>query len=182
MQPKKRWKGLSANSSESSAPEFPSEDSFLQLYNIALKNLGRRSYSIHELRTKLLLATEDRSVVSAVIEKLKANGYLDDRKAAESLVRSRQQWQRQGRMRIVMDLARRGFDQAVVRNVLDDLMPESEETNNLNQAIDRQLKGRPAPNDAKSVARLYNHLRRKGFSGETIRQELNRRFSLPDDD
>ena len=121
-------------------------------------------------------------MVSAVIEKLKANGYLDDRKAAESLVRSRQQWQRQGRMRIVMDLARRGFDQAVVRNVLDDLMPESEETNNLNQAIDRQLKGRPAPNDAKSVARLYNHLRRKGFSGETIRQELNRRFSLPDDD
>jgi regulatory protein len=182
MQPKKRWKGLSANSSEFSAPELPSQDSFLQLYNIALKNLGRRSYSIHELRTKLLLTSADRSAVSAVIEKLKASGYLDDRKAAEGLVQSQQRRKRQGRMRIAMDLAIRGFDKALVRTVLDELVPDCEEANNLNQAIDRQLKSRPAPNDAKSMARLYNHLRRKGFSAETIRHELNRRFSVVDDE
>ncbi|WP_457634216.1 regulatory protein RecX [Oceanithermus desulfurans] len=81
----------------------------------ALRSLGRRMQSRAELERKLLARTTP-EVAQAVLERLLEWGYLDDRAFAEAFVRSRRE--RWGELRLRAELARRGVDEGIVREVL----------------------------------------------------------------
>ena len=81
----------------------------------ALRSLGRRMQSRAELERKLLARTTP-EVARAVLGRLLEWGYLDDRAFAEAFVRSRRE--RWGELRLRAELARRGVDERIVREVL----------------------------------------------------------------
>ena len=176
MQPKRKWKKPSASSSElTSKAQQPSSQ---QLYVNALKALTRRPFPIRELEQRLLQSCTDADAVSQTIEKLKTAGYLDDRKFCESFIQSRLQHKDQGRARIERELRARGLNPTLVREELEKAYPAEDELEPLQHALERKLRSLPPPMDAKKLARLYNHLLRRGFPGEVIRLALRRRLKM----
>jgi len=173
MLPKRKWKRPSATSS-SELTSKAAPPSSQQLYVSALKALTRRPFPIRELEQKLLQSCSDTDAVDGVIEKLKASGYLDDRKFCESFIQSRLQRKAHGRARIERELRVRGLNPRLVREELEKAYPAEAEQEPLQHALERKLRSLPPPMDAKKVSRLYNHLLRRGFPGEAIRLELRR--------
>ena len=180
MLPKRKWKRPSAVSSSelTSKGEQPSSQ---QLYVSALKALTRRAFPILELEQKLLQSCSDTDVVNGVIERLKAAGYLDDRKFCESFIQSRLQRKAQGRARIERELRARGLNPKLVSEELDKAYPAEAELQPLQKALERKLRSLPPPMDEKKLSRLYNHLLRRGFPGGAIRVELRRRLKMETD-
>lgn len=174
MQPKRRWKGPSAASLSASTSNAPSWEQ--QLYQTALKALTRRQHSVRELEQKLLQSCQDSALTSQVIERLKASGYIDDRKFAELFVQSHLQNRPWGRSRISAELRARGIPPALVHEILETTYPEAKEREPLIHALEKKLKTLSAPMDAKKVSRLYNHLLRRGFPAEAVRLVLHQRF------
>ena len=177
MQPKKKWKGPSTtSSSELTSKAEPSSSQ--QLYVSALKALTRRPFPIRELEQKLLQSCPDADTVNQVIQRLKAAGYLDDRKFCEAFIRSRLQRKAHGRARIERELRVRGLNPKLVREELEKAYPPEAELEPLQHALERKLRSLAPPMDAKKLSRLYNHLLRRGFPGETIRLALRRRLKM----
>ena len=81
----------------------------------ALRSLGRRMQSRAELERKLRARTTP-ELARSVVARLLEWGYLDDRVFAEAFVRSRRE--RWGAVRLRAELARRGVDERIVREVL----------------------------------------------------------------
>lgn len=176
MQPKRRWKRASASSSGSTDLEPASPPSQQQLYALALKALTRRPYSVRELEDKLLQSCDDDTTVSQVIDRLKAASYLDDRKYVELFIQTCRDRKRYGRFRIAAQLKAKGLNPRLVQEVLDSNYPADDEQEPLRRALERKLRTLPPPVDEKKLARLYNHLLRCGFPGESVRRELDERF------
>jgi regulatory protein len=177
MPPKKRWKRRSINSNGStSEPEagalFPEEE----LLTFALNELARRPHAIVELKRQLLKYSENETLIDSIIQRLTRCGYLDDRKVAESFVQSGFEQKLHGRSRIAQELTAHGVDPKLAGEVLDEQFPRSEEAGQLSRALEKKLKTLTLPLDAKKLSRLYNYLVRQGFSEDSVRQELGRRF------
>jgi len=149
-----------------------------QLYAGALKALTRRPFPTQELQQRLLLSCADADTVERVIERLKLAGYLDDRKFVESFIQSRLHHKAQGRARIMQELRARGLNPALIREEMEKAYPTDAERAPLQHALERKLKSLPPPMDAKKLARLYNHLLRRGFPGDAIRLEVRRRLKM----
>jgi regulatory protein len=177
MQPKRRWKRPSVNSSDSTDREAGPQPSEEELYSLALKTLTRRPYSLRELESKLLHFCNDSLQVDLVIERLKAAGYLDDRKYLETFIETGHR-KAQGRYRITTELQAKGLSRPLVQEVLDETYPAGEEQDSLSRALEQKLRTHSGPMDAKNLAKIYNHLLRRGFSGDAIRQELEKRFKI----
>jgi regulatory protein len=177
MQPKKKWKEPSAAHSSELTPEAtppPAE----QLYESALKALARRPLPARELERKLCKSCNDMAAVSQVVERLKAAGYLDDRKFAEDFIQSSIRRKTQGKAHLQQELLSRGLDSAIVCEELEKAYPTEVEQTLLQRAIERKLRSLPPPMDAKKLSRLYNHLLRRGFPSDVIRLELRQRLEM----
>ena len=136
---------------------------------IAITLLGRREYTTHELEAKLVLRGCASSTAATVIAALAAKGLVDDRRAAAAHVRTAVRIKGRGRHRIEHELAARGIAKDVVRDLLRDLTPETEVA-----AIRRILarKRIPARPDPATRRRLFQHLLRRGFSGEAVAKAI----------
>ena len=81
----------------------------------ALRSLGRRMQTRHELLEKLRRRTTD-EIAAAVVARLEEWNYLDDAAYAEAFVRGHQQ--RWGSQRIAAELRRRGVSEEIIRSQL----------------------------------------------------------------
>ena len=180
MPPKRRWKNPSTSSKDSISDFPPSQDPEKDLYFFALKLLARRPFSVHEITTRLSARSSSPSTISAVIEKLESNGYLNDRQYIEIFLRSRAR-KAEGYSRITRELRLRGLQTDLIREVLKKLHPVEQEQQALTQALEKKARTILPPVDEKKIARLYNHLLRKGFRDEDIRREIRTRFGRLND-
>ncbi len=177
---KRRWKNPSTSSKDFISDSPPSQDSEKDLYVLALKLLARRPFSVHEIRTRLSERSSNSSTISAVIEKLESNGYLNDRQYIEIFLRARAR-KAEGYSRITSELRLRGLQKDLIREVLKELYPMEQERLALTQAFEKKARTILPPMDEKKISRLYNHLLRKGFRDEEIRREIRTRFGRLND-
>jgi regulatory protein len=84
----------------------------------ALDALARRDYSIEELRRKLQEKGYDATVVAPLLEALRAEKLLDDRRYTENFV-AYHAVRGQGPLRIGADLRRRGLPGSLVEECLE---------------------------------------------------------------
>ena len=176
MLPKKKWKETSTSLKGSINEDGADSSLHQRLYAVALKALTRRNYITCELEKKLLKFSGDPSLIPAVIERLKASGFLNDRRTIEFLVQSQRNQKSRGRSRIECELRKKGLSSGLIREVMDEVYPAKDENEPLIRALEKKLKTLSPPIDAKKIARLYNHLFARGFQPETIHQELRKRF------
>ena len=139
----------------------------------ALRSLGRRMQSRAELERKLLARTTP-EVARAVLGRLLEWGYLDDRAFAEAFVRSRRE--RWGELRLRAELARRGVEEGVVREVLAGGEEEGDEAARALALLDKS-----AWRHKGEHARMVRFLQARGFALSTAVEAAQRYVKLRED-
>jgi regulatory protein len=144
----------------------------------ALLLLGRRDYTVAELRARLTDREYPADDIERVIAALIADRSLDDRRVAAAHARTASGVKGRGRHRIQRELDARGIPRELSREAAGAVTPADEAA-----AIDRFLdrKRLPAKPDAAARRRAFQQLLRRGFPSDAIARALRRR-GLPDTD
>jgi regulatory protein len=103
------------------------------------------------------------------VARLEREGWLDDRAAARSVVRSRQG--RYGRARIERELAVRGFSEETAAQVISELDPEGEEIA-LSRLFARLRRSTAGLSREVRRRRVFAALTRRGFPGAAISAKM----------
>ena len=149
---------------------------------IALRFLGSRPRTRYELAARLARAAVPEAVASATLDRLADLGYVDDMAFARWWAEQRDRHAPRGRRLLEAELRQRGVPRDVIEAYRDehatpDRAPEDRglpgnESDRAREALDRHLRGRPAPEDPKAIGRLGAFLMRRGFDPETVRSAI----------
>jgi regulatory protein len=134
----------------------------LSAYQKAVQLLGSRPHFRRELQAKLAQRGFPAEEIEEALDRLTAQGYLDDSKTAVAFVEHRLESKAEGRLRLRAELEKRGAPPEAVDDALaalpeDDLEPAREAAERWQRLHPR---GEPAA--------LARHLARKGFSRRAI--------------
>jgi len=120
--------------------------------------------SVAELRLRLKLKRHSEAIIDRVIREFQANDLLDDRKYAR-LVIQRSSTRPQGREALVIQLRRKGIAPEVIREAFEGFSAEEERALAL-EAASRRFHGQPFTDPRRKKKKIFDFLRRRGFSGE----------------
>lgn len=132
----------------------------------ALRLLAAREHSRAELERKLVAHETEPGQLREVLDELQAKGFLDERRAAESLLHRRAA--KLGSLRLKQELQAKGVDGELVRQAI---------TNLARTEVDRarevwRRKFGQLPVDAAGRARQTRFLAARGFGAEAITRVL----------
>ena len=147
------------------------------LWSYALKALAQRAHSTGELKEKLRRRAERVSDIDDVIARLKDNGYLDDRRFAESFATSRLSNEGLGKGRVILDLRQRRVAPALAETTVRQVYEEVDEQALIDDYIRRKYRKAPREGlfqDEKDLAAAYRRLARAGFRAGDIVRALKR--------
>jgi regulatory protein len=135
----------------------------------ALDFLSRRSHFERELARKLRQRGYDEAEVAETLERLRAQGLVDDRRTAREFVRGRLARAPEGRRKLRAELVRRGVADDVVTETLDELT-DDDDRDLARQAAERWRRTRSRPGRSADLERaaLGRHLAARGFSERAI--------------
>jgi regulatory protein len=137
-------------------------------YRQALGLLVRREHSQHELRRKLAARGADVEQARAALDVLARQGYQDDARFAEMLVRTRLGGG-YGPMHIRAELGTHGIASDLIASTLAEAEPDW--TALAREALRRRYGQRPVRDRADTLKRGH-FLQRRGFDAATIRAAL----------
>lgn len=146
-------------------------------YDKALGLLARREHSRRELQQKLGRGGFSRDETATAVERLGDQGYQDDSRFAESLLRSRV-GQGYGPARIRAELRSQGIPDATVRALIESAEVDWDD---LAASQLRRRYGSPSADPAERQKRAQFLLRR-GFAAATVRVLTHADAEDPDDD
>jgi regulatory protein len=133
----------------------------------ALDALARRDYASEDLRRKLLEKGYDVAVVAPLLDALRAEKLLDDRRYAENFV-AYHAARGQGPLRVRADLRRHGLEGALAQECLD-AFPDW--IGQLRKAQQKKFGAKPPSNYA-DQQRQAKFLGYRGFTSAQIRTAL----------
>ncbi|VAX18071.1 hypothetical protein MNBD_NITROSPINAE02-1614 [hydrothermal vent metagenome] len=138
----------------------------------AFKLLALRSHSVYEMCEKLKVRDYDSGVIEKTVERLQKLGYLDDEKYSKAYAMARVERMRLGPKRIRTDLTKKGFPREVVSKTVYAIFGEDEsEMKTAILAAKKKLRTLKRGLDEGAVKRkLFDHLVRRGFSGDVSRR------------
>lgn len=149
--------------------QLANESTALKTYDRALRMLAARARSRVELGRRLTKAGESPEHVAAALDRLVANGLLDDAAYARQVARAKLVDGRMSKRRLSMELSRRGVArtesaEAIAEVVEDEQIDEGANAERAARKKLRSLGGLDLPTQRR---RLYGYLARRGFdSGE----------------
>ena len=142
-------------------------------YTIALTLLSARELSEAQLRARLARRKLDPADINPAIERLKADGTLNDRRVAMALARMESSIKHRGRARVLQKVRLAGIDGDTAEDAVRAVFEDVDENALLDRALERRLRGKaPRDLDEKGRARLVRGLAAQGFSLERILQKL----------
>lgn len=134
----------------------------------ALGLLARREHSRKELVEKLVARGVDPDEVHAAVERLAGEGWQDDRRFAEGVVRNRAAGG-YGPLYIRAELARHGLDDVEIAEALDGF--EGDWVENAQELVRRRLGSQRQDSPSLTAQRkIADLLMRRGFAGDVVRQ------------
>jgi regulatory protein len=149
---------------------------------LATRHLGARPRSRWELERRLRRAGADEPVLSATLERLAELGYVDDAAFARWWGEQRDRHSPRGLRMIEAELRQHGVGRDVIEayraeHAEPERVPEDEalpgsEAERARDALERHLRGRPLPTDARALQRIGMFLMRRGFDAETARSTI----------
>ena len=131
------------------------------LYDYAVKALAGRSQSTGELRQKLLRRAEKPDGIEEILARLKENGYLNDRRFAESFAASRLANEGFGKTRVIQDLRQRRVAPSLAEGTVREVYQDVDENNLIEEWIRRKYRATPRAGlfqDEKDLAAAYRRL------------------------
>lgn len=143
---------------------------------ILLDQLTGQARSRAELATKLAKRRVPEEVAERLLTRFEEVGLIDDAAFARAWVESRQPGKGLGRRALAQELRRKGIDDDVAREALEEIEPEDEE-GAARTLVRRKLRSLSRVDRATATRRLTGMLARKGHSGEVVwrvvREELD---------
>lgn len=142
--------------------------------NRAVKLLAAKPRSVRELRERLLekLWTNEQ-IVDAVIEKLKEYKYLDDEQYASDFAVSKLRQKPQGKYRLQQAMSQKKLEKETVKTAIDNAFERLPEDKLIDQAIEKRLRLKGKPESREDTKRFYDHLLRRGFGYDLIREKMS---------
>lgn len=137
------------------------------LWSYALRALGQRSQSTHELRQKLAFRAENPAVLQEVLKKLREYGFADDAAFSETFASSRLNNQGFGKQRVLRDLQAKRVPSAVAGQAVERTFAGTDEKELASQFLRRKYRGKDLPaflKEEKNLAAAFRRLRTAGFS------------------
>jgi len=116
------------------------------------------------------------SAISAVLARLKENGYLNDAAFAETYTRLRKENEEFGQRRVQQDLRNKGVPTNLIVPTVDAAYAQTDEEALARQHLERMRK----PQNEKETARIMRRLVGAGFSTGVIYKIL-RQWEVPDE-
>ncbi|HYN20353.1 MAG TPA: regulatory protein RecX [Thermoanaerobaculia bacterium] len=133
------------------------------VYQKALQLLAARAHFRRELQAKLAQRGYPSEEIEETLDRLTEQGYLNDLKTALSFVEQRLARGAEGRLRLKVELEKRGAPSEAVEEALFALVPE-DDLEPAREAAERWQRLHPRG----EAAALARHLARKGFSQRAI--------------
>jgi regulatory protein len=145
-------------------------------YDRALDMLEARARGVAELRRLLLKKGEPEADVDAAIERLRANGLLDDANFARQVARSKALGPGLSRRRIAQELAKRGVDRATSTEAIDEVFEDEDvdEEASLERLARKKLRTMTKLDDATRQRRLFAFLARRGYESDDVQRVVRK--------
>ena len=142
-------------------------------FTVALRLLSSRELSETQLRTRLIRRQLDANEIDTAIDRLKADGTLNDRRVAVAVARLESTIKHRGRARVIQKVRQAGIDAETAEDAVREVFEDVDETALLDRALERRLRGKtPRELDEKGRARIVRGLVAQGFSLERILKKL----------
>jgi regulatory protein len=142
-------------------------------FTVALRLLSSRELSETQLRTRLIRRKLDPDDIDTAIERLKADGTLNDRRVAVAVARVESAIKHRGRARVMQKVRQAGIDADTAEDAVREVFEDVDETALLERALERRLRGKtPRELDEKGRARIVRGLVAQGFRLEAILKRL----------
>jgi regulatory protein len=154
------------------------------LWNYALRALGQRAHSIHELRQKLFRRAESAPDVDSTLAKLQEYGLADDRKFSDTLASARLDNQGFGSQRVLRELRAKRVPDSVATQAVAKTYASTSEPALITAFLERKYRNknlREFLQDQKNLGSAYRRLRTAGFSSSASIAALKRYASSVED-
>jgi regulatory protein len=147
-----------------------------QAFEIAGRFLGTRPRSRWEVEERLKRSGASEAVIRATLDRLERVGFIDDLAFAQWWVEQRDRHAPRGRVALETELRAKRVPATIIARLRAEGADEATMTEDerADAALERHLKGRPLPGDAKALQRLGMYLVRRGFAPATARAALRR--------
>jgi len=119
------WLHVGQELSDEKIATLQDEDAREVAYGKALRFLGYRPRSIHEVRENLQKHKIPENVIEEVLKRLQDANLLNDQQFAQAWVENRNTFRPRSRRALAMELRQKGLDDEVVQHVLDDNVDEN---------------------------------------------------------
>ena len=137
-------------------------------YAAGVRMLSRRELSVAQVRDRLARRGFEAPVAEAAITRLREAGMLDDLRVARAVARTRANVRRQGRTRVIRELAVIGIPRETADRVIAEVFGYLDEESLLEQALERRLRGSVSLADPAARRRIVTALVRQGFAPDAI--------------
>ena len=165
----------SAPPPEDTAVQVPEADPESVARKILLDQLTGQARSRKELSDKLAAKNVPSDIATRLLDRFEEVGLVDDDAFARSWVASRQPGKGLARRALAQELRRKGIDDEVAREALDEIDPADEEAA-ARALVRRKLRSLSRVDDTTATRRLVGMLARKGYGSglafAVVREEL----------
>jgi regulatory protein len=144
-------------------------------YVAGLTLLARRELAEAQLRTRLARRKFDEQDIDAAVARLRRERAIDDRRTALACARTEVRVKRRGRARVVRQIEALGIAREIAREAVAEVFADIDETELLEQALERRLRGRVALSDPAAFRRVHRYLLAQGYDPERVTALLRRR-------
>ena len=132
-------------------------------YVAGLTLLARRELAEAQLRERLARRKFEPDDIDAAVMRLRDERAIDDRRTALACARTEIRIKRRGRVRVVRQIEALGIARDIAREAVAEAFAEVDETELLQQALDRRLRHGTDVNDPAVLRRVYRYLLHQGF-------------------
>lgn len=161
------------------------EDNYIKGKNKALKYLERSYKTEKQIEDYLIKKEYSPRVIGRVMEFLRAYAFVDDNRYAKLYVESR--IKREGKTKIRFDLTKKGIEESILEEVLNNCGDDYEKVGAYNIALKKaKILFQKKEDEYKIKKKLYDLLMRKGYRNDinnsVINQIMDELISLKKDD
>ncbi|QIX28735.1 regulatory protein RecX [Nocardioides sp. JQ2195] len=152
---------------------------------ILLDQLTGQARSRKELADRLARKNVPDDIAVRLLDRFEEVGLVDDEAFARAWIASRQPGKGLARRALAQELRRKGIDDLVAREALDEIDPDDEEAA-ARRLVRKKLRSMSGLDEVKATRRLVGMLARKGYppgmTFSVVREELAAAAEGPDDD
>jgi regulatory protein len=148
---------------------------------ILLDQLTGRARSRADLERKLAQRNVPDDVATRLLDRFEEVGLVDDAAFAREWVTQRQEGRGLARRALAQELRRKGIDDDVARDALDEIDPDDEREAG-RRMVRRKLRSLERFDDQTKTRRLVGMLARKGYGAGVAYSIVREELSLSDDD